>query len=197
MNDTQTLQYYSQNASSYAADTSKRSMAAAIDWFSSFLQSDANVIDIGCGGGRDLRAFRRQGFNAVGLDVSAELAAIAAEFSGCPVVIADMRAMPFASGCFDAVWAAASLLHIDHEDIPAALAEIRRVLKPGAYFFSSVKQGDGQRREADGRLFSYFRRDEWSEFQARVGLSVFDHSTDDNDAESPDRSWVSTIARRI
>ncbi|TIN22890.1 class I SAM-dependent methyltransferase [Mesorhizobium sp.] len=196
MTDTQTTQYYSRNASRYAVDTAKRSMAAAIDRFSALLRPGASVVDIGCGAGRDLKAFRQRGFNVVGLDVSAELASIAAEYSGCPVVIADMREMPFASASFDAAWAAASLLHVFHGHIPAALAEIGRVLKPGGHFFSSVKQGEGQRREADGRLFTYFAPAEWIAVQERSGFSITESTGTGHDPETPGNQWFNSIAKR-
>ncbi|MER9519371.1 class I SAM-dependent methyltransferase [Mesorhizobium sp. M0614] len=194
--DAQTLQFYRRNAASYAAETSERSMAAAIERFSAVLRSKASVIDIGCGGGRDLRVLRQQGFNAVGLDASAELGAIATEFSGCPVVIADMRVMPFAAASFEAAWAAASLLHVDPEDVPTALEEIRRVLTPSGHFFSSIKQGAGQRREADGRLFTYFSPAEWSAMLEASGFLIVDGASTAADPQTSGNRWFNTIAKR-
>jgi SAM-dependent methyltransferase len=197
MADPETVQYYDHNAAKYADVTSRRSMKRAIERFSGLLSSGAGILDVGCGGGRDLKVFQSLRFNAIGLDVSAELAGMAARFSGRPVVVADMTAMPFAPATFDAVWASASLLHLDHDGLLAALAEIRLVLKSGGLFFSSVKQGVGQKREQDGRYFNYFRPNEWRSVQDRCGLSVIDESADeDRHGERNDR-WIRSIARRV
>lgn len=197
MPDTKTLQYYNQNASAYARSTSGRSMQVPIDRFTALLSPAAAIVDIGCGGGRDLLVFHQRGFNAVGLDVSEGLANIAAEFSGCPVVVADMKNMPFASGSFDAVWAAASLLHVLRADVPTALAEIRRVLKPSAYFFSSVKRGEGELRDTDGRLFTYFAPAEWFAIQEQCGFSIVESAGPTDGVGTFGHQWFNSISRRV
>lgn len=50
--------------------------------------------------------------------------------------VADAQALPFADATFDAVIANHMLYHIP--DLPRALAEIRRVLKPAGRFYAST-----------------------------------------------------------
>lgn len=195
MSDLKTLQYYNQNASEYAELTSRRSMESAIDRFSAFLPTAGSIVDIGCGGGRDLKVFYKRGFNAVGLDVSVGLGQIAAGFSGCPVVIADVRNMPFASGSFNAAWAAASLLHLLRDDIPAALTEIRRVLRPNAYFFSSIKVGEGEQRDPEGRLFTYYAPEEWNDAQKQCGFRLVESTGSTNGPDEFGHQWFNSISK--
>jgi SAM-dependent methyltransferase len=54
---------------------------------------------------------------------------------------------------FDGVWACATLLHLAPAELPAALANIRRALKPGGAFLCSFKEGDTERL-ANGRYFN-------------------------------------------
>lgn len=51
-----------------------------------------------------------------------------------PDVVAEFAALPFEDGSVDAVYAGHCLEHNDPDEIPAILAEIRRVLKPGGLF---------------------------------------------------------------
>jgi ubiquinone/menaquinone biosynthesis C-methylase UbiE len=53
--------------------------------------------------------------------------------------VADVQALPFVRGCFDAVAALWMLYHVP--DLDAALAEVRRVLRPGGLFVA-VTNGD-------------------------------------------------------
>lgn len=197
MSDRETVQYYNRNAAKYAAVTSRHSMRRAIERFSELLNPGASILDVGCGGGRDLKTFRSLRFDAVGLDVSSELARIAIQFSRSPVVVADMKSIPFAPATFDAVWASASLLHLDQESLPATLTEVRLVLNSGGLFFCSVKQGVGQSREPDGRFFNYFRTDEWFSFQERCGFAVIDELTDEDQPGERNERWIRSIAKRV
>ena len=194
MPDRQTIQYYDQNAAEYAKLTQSHSMGQAVQLFVDRLTAGASALDLGCGAGRDLLAFRQRQVNAVGLDASSELAAIAAHFSGCPVALSDMERIPFAEGSFDAVWASASLLHISRGNLEQALSGVRRVLKPGGLFFSSVKRGEGMERDRYGRYFSYFEPNEWLGLLAAAGFCKTEILPEDETmAEEGGQQWVRTL----
>jgi ubiquinone/menaquinone biosynthesis C-methylase UbiE len=92
----------------------------------------ARVLDLGAADGRMLEAMRRDigGAACVGLEYSPDLAAHAlASHPKLLVVRADMQRIPFGDESFDAVTAAAVIEHVP--DPAAAMAEIRRVLRPG------------------------------------------------------------------
>ena len=78
-----------------------------------------------------------RGYDVTGLDVAPTLvdAARSADLRGTYVVGA-AAALPFDDGLFDLVVSYTSL--IDVEDMPAAVAEAGRVLRPGGYFCGCV-----------------------------------------------------------
>lgn len=197
--DILTKRFYESNATTYAEATWKLSMDQQIANFAARLPSGATVVDLGCGAGRDLKTLSDGGFFAVGLDISAPLASIARQHSGCPVVIADLRHLPLASARFDGVWASASLLHLAHNDIGQALAEIFRILKPGGIFFASIKAGLGERADDQGRWYSYYDVEQWRSLLQCAGfhsLSLQSSVQQTGTLSPTSTTWISSIATR-
>jgi len=57
--------------------------------------------------------------------------------------VGDMRQLPFEDGTFDAALSAFAIDHLPKADIPVALAEAARVLKPGGQFLFMGLNVDG------------------------------------------------------
>jgi ubiquinone/menaquinone biosynthesis C-methylase UbiE len=89
------------------------------------------VLDAGCGTGGLLTALAdRSGLDLIGLEASAFAAQRTRGKSGALVVRGTINALPFAAASFDAAVTADVLCHAAVEPA-AALAELRRVLRPG------------------------------------------------------------------
>jgi SAM-dependent methyltransferase len=88
---------------------------------------DGPFLDVGCGAGAYTRMLREAhpGVTVVAADLSAGMAAA----GGLPATVADAAALPFPDGTFGAAVALHMLYHVPE---PAeAIAEIRRILRPG------------------------------------------------------------------
>jgi SAM-dependent methyltransferase len=92
---------------------------------------DGPVADVGCGRGWWLARMRHEGIDGIGFEPDTIRAADARHQSRRPVVAADARAIPLAAGSVGAVWCVHVLHHL--ADPAAALAEARRVLRPGGH----------------------------------------------------------------
>jgi SAM-dependent methyltransferase len=90
------------------------------------------VLDAGCGTGGLLARLRveRPDLRPVGVEWAELAATRAAAKSGAPIARGSVNALPFAEACFDAAIAADLLCH-GAVDPSSALAELRRVLRPG------------------------------------------------------------------
>jgi arsenite methyltransferase len=94
------------------------------------------ILDVGCGPGYYVAELAEQvgeGGSVVGVDSSAPMLAVAAErcaeLANTEFAEGDATALPVEDGDFDAVVSVQVLEYVP--DVEAALAEIRRVLKPG------------------------------------------------------------------
>ncbi|WP_232660343.1 class I SAM-dependent methyltransferase [Pseudonocardia sp. TRM90224] len=90
-----------------------------------------SVLEIGCGPGRDGAAFVAGGLEYTGVDIAPASVAVC-RAAGLTAEVASTLALPFVDGSFDAGWTMSTLLHVANDDLDAALAEIVRVLRPGA-----------------------------------------------------------------
>ena len=90
-----------------------------------------SVVEIGCGPGRDGEAFKAAGFAYTGVDL-APASVEACRSLGLDAHVASVLDLPFEDATFEAGWTMSTLLHVADEDLDDALAEIVRVLRPGA-----------------------------------------------------------------
>ena len=97
----------------------------------------ADVLDLGCRDGVMARALAARGGDAsvTGCDPSLEMARRA----GGRAVVADEDALPFGDGAFDLVLSALSLHWVN--DLPGALVQIRRVLRPDGLLLAAMLGG--------------------------------------------------------
>lgn len=149
-----TLAYYDQHAAAYAEMTRQADMAASHRRLLERLRPGAHILDAGCGAGRDSLAFLQRGFRVTAFDGSAGLVQEARKLTGLPVELLRFEDMAF-TGQFDAVWASASLLHLEPAALTRALTGLWDCLKPEGWLFASFKHGSGPRTEAaTGRFFN-------------------------------------------
>ena len=103
------------------------------------------VVDVGCGKGRFARIVHEKNPRATVVAVDLAEAMLARVPEGIHRAAASMTALPFAAGSFEGAYATESLEHA--VDIPRAVSELCRIVKPGGRVVIIDKN-----REAWGRL---------------------------------------------
>jgi SAM-dependent methyltransferase len=91
---------------------------------------DSRILEVGCGGGALLAFLAEKGHHATGLDISEEAVDLARRTApACRVVRADAGVLPCEDASFDRLLSHHLVEHL--ADLPAALADWRRVLASG------------------------------------------------------------------
>jgi SAM-dependent methyltransferase len=98
------------------------------------------ILDFGCGVGQSTPFFSQQFPQAelLGADVSSDSIAVAQRRNGTLArytVFGEDEPLPYDDNSIDIAFAACVFHHIPHANHPRVLQDIRRVLKPGGFFF--------------------------------------------------------------
>ncbi len=110
-----------------SARSERRYILRCIDKTLFPFRGDERLLDAGCGDGRVARALRERVADVVAIDI--EWSAAWSDGDGLSFAVADGEQLPFEDAAFDVVHSKDSLHHMAHPE--HALAEYRRVLKPG------------------------------------------------------------------
>ncbi|WP_165362412.1 class I SAM-dependent methyltransferase [Promicromonospora panici] len=95
------------------------------------------VLELGCGPGRDGKAIAAAGFGYTGTDLSPGMVDVA-RTADLDARVASATDLPFDDDSFDAAWSMSMLMHLDDAELDLALAQISRVLMPGALFAAGM-----------------------------------------------------------
>ena len=191
-----TLAYYNDHAEKFVSDTKAIDFEDKQHILLKNLKPSAHILDLGCGSGRDSKAFIQKGYKVTAIDGSSELCKIASAYIGQQVICKQFKDL-HERNLYDAVWACASILHIPSADLPHIISNISNALKAGGYFYASFKHGDFE-GERNGRYFT-----DMTEKSLRSLVGPFFHLeiiemflTEDVRSGHEGEQWLNTIIKK-
>lgn len=166
----------------------------------------AQILDVGCGSGRDAEYFTAKGFRVTGVDLSEKLLEIARQrVPQAAFYKQDIRSLRFPPLSFDGIWACASLLHLKRHEVPIVLNNFFQLLTPGGILFIMVKEGKGEADVAEelsshlSRHFTYFQQQELKDLVKDAGFEDIEQYTYNEKDRRPDHRdlwWISCFSRK-
>lgn len=167
-----TLAHYDRNAHDFWEGTRDHDVRQNIDALLSHIAQapPLELLDFGCGPGRDLMQFTALGHHVTGLEGAPQLAAMARQHSGCTVLEQDFLQLDLPDAHFDGVFANAVLFHIPSQALPRVLADLYATLKPGGVLLCSNPHGNGQ-EGWNGERYAVFH--DWPTWRARMTAAGF------------------------
>ena len=193
-----TLAHYDQNAQSFWEGTRDHDVRQNIQALLRHIEGAApfEVLDFGCGPGRDLQAFTALGHRATGLEGSPVLAAMARQHSGCQVIEQSFFDLDLPAERFDGVFANAALFHVPSAQLPRVLRQLRATLKPRGVLFASNPRGDGQEGWNGERYAVFHDWDGWRGHMVAAGFAELDHYYRPAGAPRAMQPWLASVWRK-
>lgn len=188
------IDYYEQYANVYYEDTVNIDMSKIRDKFLELLPENADVLDLGCGSGRDGKALEEAGCYVTLLDGSAQMCKLAEITAGKEVLNLRFEEMEFEE-VFDGIWACASLLHVPEREIDQIMEKVCSALKPGGILYVSFQYGEKEQIRGQ-RLFHDYTPDSLEKMLKRQKELEILEIWIDKDARRKDKNWVNALAKK-
>ena len=191
-----TIEYYNENVSKFFNDTQDVVFCATQDLFLSYLNEGNSILDLGCGSGRDTKYFLSKGYKVDAMDGSMEICKVASDYTGINVKCLLFNELDEIDK-YDGIWACASILHLDRDDLIDVFHRIDRALKDNGILYTSFKYSEFEGMR-NGRYFTDFTLESFNEFQTNIPEFIIEKKwiTRDVRAGREDEKWLNLIMRK-
>ncbi len=193
----QTIAHYDGHAQSFWEWTKNHDVSQNIAAFLGACQPDKvlDILDFGCGPGRDVLHFKALGHRPVGLDGSAAFCQMAVGLTGCPVLWQDFLELDLPGQAFDGIYANASLFHVPRQHLLEVLGKLHRALRNGGILFTSNPRGDGE--TVQGLRYGNYMELETSErFLAAANFEILHHYYRPEGLPREQQPWLAIVSKR-
>lgn len=194
----QTLSHYDGNAQAFWQGTKDHDVSQNIAALLHYVDvpEPFELLDFGCGPGRDLKTFKALGHHPIGLEGAAALAAMARENSGCEVWEQNFLELALPAERFDGVFANAVLFHVPSAALPSVLTQLYETLKPGGVLFCSNPRGEGQEGWQGERYGAYHNLETWRGFMMAAGFDELTHYYRPAGLPLAQQPWLASVWRK-
>jgi SAM-dependent methyltransferase len=193
-----TLAHYDDRAQAYRDGTQDHDVSQNIGALLQAILTEPpfELLDFGCGPGRDLKTFTALGHRATGLEGSPRFAAMARAASGCEVLEQRFLDLDLPAERFDGIFANAVLFHVPSQALPGLLRALHAALKPGGVLFSSNPRGEGQEGWNGDRYGAFHDWPTWHEHLSAAGFVALHHYYRPAGVPREQQPWLASVWRK-
>ena len=191
-----TLGYYDSHADKFYKITVNIEFTTMQEKFLTKLEKGSNILDFGCGSGRDTKYFFEQGYNVEAIDGSAELCKLAGEYTGIKVKNILFQELSEVDK-YDGIWACSSILHLPVGELDEVMKKMVIALKKNGIIYTSFKYGTFA-GERNGRYFTDMTEEVFAVFLSGIdGLKIEEQwITSDVRPGRGEEKWLNLILRK-
>lgn len=188
------ISYYNKYHERFINDTLNLDMSHLYDYFESNLNKKGHILDLGCGSGRDSKYFIDKGYQVTAMDGSEEMVKFCNEILDVPAVHATYETFN-PKDEFDAIWACASLLHVDRDVLPLMIQKYVNHMKENGIFYMSFKEYKDD-FEYEGRYFTCFTKHSMEELLKNIQNISIVSIRETPGIQDNKLRWISAIVKK-
>ena len=192
-----TIAHYEDNAESFRVGTKDHDVSQNVAALLGALPKDKtlDILDFGCGPGRDMCVFKSLGHRPVGLDGSKEFCKMAQQQSDCPTLNQQFLKLELKDNNYDGIFANASLFHVPSQELPRVLRELHSALRKDGILFSSNPRGNAEGWQ--GQRYGHYMEIEASEtFLKQSGFRIIEHYYRPSGKPREQQPWLAIVSQR-
>ena len=191
------IAHYDENAESFRIGTKdhdvSQNIAALLDALPK--EKTLDILDFGCGPGRDMCVFKSMGHRPTGLDGSKEFCKMAVKQSGCPTLNQQFLKLELEENRYDGIFANASLFTVPSQELPRVLKDLHSALRKDGILFSSNPRGNAEGWQ--GQRYGHYMEFEASEtFLQQSGFKIIEHFYRPAGMPREHQPWLAIVSQR-
>ena len=193
----QTLSHYENNAEGFWAGTKDHDVSQNRSAFLAPFPAGQklDILDFGCGPGRDLHYFHSLGHRAIGLDGCENFCRMAHEYTGCTVLHQQFLRLDLLPDSFDGIFANASLFHVPGSELPRVLKQLHAALRNNGVMFTSNPRGNSE--GWSGERYGCWMEFETSKtFLEQAGFTILDHYYRPAGLPHNQQPWLAIVSQK-
>ncbi len=193
-----TLSHYENNAESFWSGTQDHDVSQNIEAFLQALPKNKilDILDLGCGPGRDIYTFKSLGHKPIGLDGSKIFCQMAQQHSGCPALHQQFLKLELEENAFDGIFANASMFHIPSQELPRVLEHLHRALRSGGILFSSNPRGNTEGWQGE-RYGHYMEIETSKSYLEQSGFKIIHHYYRPEGKPRNQQPWLAIVSEAL
>jgi len=198
-----TLLYYQDNSSSLANRYESADVTEIQHLLLNTFTKNKNLLEIGCGSGRDANFMFENGYDIIAIDGSKNMIEEAKKIHPNLSNRLFHKILPndlVFDYKFDGIYSIATLMHLDKKELIKAIQKIYNLLNDDGLFVISVSlfrdDIDKYGFDKKGRFFLVLSKNEWIDICQKVGFSVKYIKTNKDGLNRENIEWLTLVLKK-